>query len=222
MKTKLNVKKISVIGMFCALAFCAVLLGKLVPNVAGFLSYDPKDALVVIAGFIFGPLASVIIAVIVSFIEFITISGTGPWGLLMNIISTCAFSVPAAAIYKRMRSMRGAICGLVSGVFTMAAGMMLWNYLVTPFYMGVPRAEVASMLIPVFLPFNLVKGSINLALALLLYKPIVTALRKAGFVPKGESAASFHAMYLPVLLISLLALVLLVTLYLILTGTISL
>ena len=51
MQRKDPVQTIAVAAMFAALAFAATMLGKLVPNVAGFLSYDPKDAVVVIAGF---------------------------------------------------------------------------------------------------------------------------------------------------------------------------
>lgn len=186
-KSKLSVRYMTTVAMFCAMSFIAVLIGKLVPNIAGFLSYDPKDALVVIAGFILGPVASVIISVIVSFIEMISVSATGPYGLLMNIISTCAFAVPAAWYYKKSHSHNGAVIGLGMGVVIMAACMILWNYIVTPYYMGVERAEVAAMLVPVFLPFNLVKGGINAGITLLIYKPIVNALRKAKLVEASKS-----------------------------------
>ena len=66
--------------------------------------------------------------------------------------------------------------------------MLLWNYLITPIYMGMDREQVVvPMLIPVFLPFNLVKGGLNMALILLIYKPVVTALRKARLVPESRS-----------------------------------
>ncbi len=175
-------------GMLCAVAYAAMLIGQIVPPVAGILSYDPKDVIVVIGGFIYGPLASVIISVIVSFVEMITVSGTGPVGFLMNVVSTCSFAVPAAIIYKKAHSMKGAVASLITGVITMAAMMCLWNYIVTPLYQGVPRQVVAGMLPTVFLPFNLVKGSINAGLTLLLYKPIVTALRKAHLIEESHSA----------------------------------
>lgn len=60
--------------------------------------------------------------------------------------------------------------------------MLLWNYLITPIYMGYPREAVAELLLPAFLPFNLLKGGLNTALTLLIYKPIVQALRKANLV----------------------------------------
>ena len=188
-KTKFSTKYMTTIAMFCAISYIAVFIGKLVPNIAGFLSYDPKDAIVVIAGFILGPLASVIISVIVSFIEMISISATGPYGFLMNVISTCAFAVPAAWYYKKSHSYKGAVVGLGIGVAVMALCMVLWNYIVTPYYMGVPRDQVAAMLVPVFLPFNLVKGGINAGLTLLIYKPVVNTLRKAKLVEPSKSEA---------------------------------
>ena len=65
--------------------------------------------------------------------------------------------------------------------------MLLWNYLITPIYMVMDRSVVAAMLVPVFLPFNLVKGGLNMALILLLYKPVVTALRRAKLVPESQT-----------------------------------
>lgn len=186
-KTKMSVKYMTTVAMFCAISFVAVLIGKLVPNIAGFLSYDPKDAIVAIAGFILGPAAAAIIALIVSFIEMLTVSTTGPYGMLMNFLSTCAFAIPAAWFYKKSHSYKGAVIGLGIGVALMALCMVLWNYIVTPFYMGVPREQVAAMLVPVFLPFNLVKGGINAGLTLLIYKPVVGALRKARLVEPSKS-----------------------------------
>ena len=184
------------VAMFSAVSFVAVLVSKVIPNVAGFLSYEPKDAVIVIAGLLYGPLTSVLISLIVSFIEMITISSTGPYGFLMKVVSTCAFAVPAAWYYQKHRTQKDAVIGLVFGVLTMAAAMLLWNYIITPFYMGVPRATVAGMLMTVFLPFNLVKGGINAGLTLLLYKPVVNALRAAGLAQpssSGKEKGSFSA-----------------------------
>ena len=189
--------RITVTAMLCAVSFIAVLIGRLIPAVQGFLSYDPKDAIIAIAGFIYGPTTSIIISVIVSVIEMFFGSSTGVYGLIMNVISTCAFAVPAAIIYKKARSMKGAFLGLLVGMISMTAMMVLWNYIITPFYMKMDRAIVAAMLPTVFLPFNLIKSGINTGLTLLLYKPLVTALRKANLIPKSEHAqGSFHASFM--------------------------
>ena len=66
--------------------------------------------------------------------------------------------------------------------------MLLWNYLITPLYMtGFSRADVAAMLPTLFLPFNLAKGGMNMAATLLIYPPVVAALRGAGVVPPSQS-----------------------------------
>ncbi|MDL2214544.1 ECF transporter S component, partial [Clostridia bacterium OttesenSCG-928-O13] len=72
----------------------------------------------------------------------------------------------------------------------MTGVMLLWNYFITPLYMGFPRDAVAAMLLPVFLPFNLIKGGLNAAITMLLYKPLVMALRKAGMVPQSRAATA--------------------------------
>ncbi len=173
-------KKITMIAMLCAIAYVVVALLRI--PVVLFLDYEAKDVIITIGGFIFGPLTAFIISVIVSFIEMLTISDTQIIGCIMNILSTCSFACTAAWIYKKKHSLSGAILGLIFGIFAMVIVMLLWNYLITPIYMGYPREEVAKLLLPAFLPFNLVKGAINMALILLIYKPIVSALRKASLI----------------------------------------
>lgn len=182
-----STKKIVMTGMFSALAYALTCLGNLIPiKVAGFLDYDPKDIIIVIAGFIVGPIPTIIISTITALLELITISTTGPIGFLMNIISSCAFALPASVIYHKKRTFSGAIIGLCTGVVSMAVTMVLWNYLVTPLYMGIDRSVVAGMLATVFLPFNLIKGALNASLAMLLYKPVVKAMRGARLLDSSE------------------------------------
>ena len=184
-KNKLNTKSFAVLGMLSAIAFIAKLISSVFPMVSGFLSFDLKDVIIVITGFMMGPLASVLVTVVVSFVEMVTISSTGPIGFVMNVLASSAFACTASLIYHRNRKMSGAVTGLVAGVLAMTAVMILWNWLITPIYMGVPREVVEGMLLPVFLPFNLIKGGINATLAMLLYKPIVDALRKAKLLEEG-------------------------------------
>ena len=168
-------------------------------------------------GFILGPMASFFISLIVSFIEMITVSTTGPYGFLMNVISTCAFAIPAAVVYRKRHTHNGAVLGLAIGTVVMVICMVIWNYIVTPFYMGVPREQVAAMLVPVFLPFNLVKGGIMGGLTLLIYAPIVSALRKAKLVEPSQSGGKkkFNAGYT---LFALMVLVTFVLLFLVIAG----
>ena len=189
---KFDTRKIVMIGMLSALAFVLTCLGNLIPiKVAGFLDYDPKDIIIVIAGFILGPVPAMIISLVVSLLELITpVSGTGPIGFVMNVISSCAFALPASVIYQKRRTFGGAILGLCVGVASMALTMVLWNYLITPLYMHVDRSFVAGMLLNTFLPFNLIKGSLNASLAMLLYKPLVKAMRGARLLDSAQGKKS--------------------------------
>ena len=184
-------RKLTTVGMLCALAYVVMLVGR-IPIVL-FLKYDPKDVIIAIGGLILGPLTSFSVALIVSFVEMFTVSENGILGFLMNVISSCSFACTAAFIYKKKHKLSGAIIGLLCGWGCMVAVMLLWNYLITPIYMGYPREAVVKLLLPAFLPFNLIKGGLNAAITMLLYKPIVTALRRAHLLEaKSTSATKLH------------------------------
>lgn len=211
----IKARDLTILALLAAVAYVVMYLSKLIPvNVLGFLNFDLKDVIICIAGFLFGPLAAAGISLVVSLIEMVTVSSTGLWGLLMNVLSTCAFACMAAWFYQRNRTIKGAIVGLVIGAVLMAAVMLLWNWLITPIYMHTPREKVVPLLIPIFLPFNLIKAGINGTLTVLLYKPIVNALRKAKLVKpssgKGGKSKLGVALVAAVLLVTfaLLALVL--------------
>ena len=196
-ESRMSTRYMAAVAMFAAVSYVAVLVSKVIPNVAGFLSYEPKDAVIVIAGLLYGPLTSVLISVIVSFIEMITISST---------------------YYQKHRTQKDAVIGLTFGVVAMVAAMLLWNYIITPFYMGVPREQVAGMLMTVFLPFNLTKGGINAGLTLLLYKPIVNALRKAHLAEPSKSGEQKGRFNIGFTLFALAILVTFILLFLVLIG----
>ncbi|MDQ9871170.1 hypothetical protein RFX30_17560, partial [Acinetobacter baumannii] len=81
--------------------------------------------------------------------------------------------------------------GLALGSAVMVALMMLWNYLITPLYMGYPREAVVQLLLPAFLPFNLLKAGLNTGITFFLYKPVSDALRKSGLLERpGHTAAA--------------------------------
>lgn len=182
----LTTKKITTIGMLCAMALVVNMFIRfpMVPAVS-FLNYDPKDIVIVIGGFIYGPGVCVIMSMIISVLE-IALRGGTILDVLMNVISTCTFAVSAAYIYKRNHTKKGAIIGLVVGTLACTASMLLWNYVIDPIYFKMPREAVVAMLLPGILPFNLLKCGMNSAVTLFLYKPIVTILRHTHLVDKSK------------------------------------
>ena len=208
-----SVKQMVMLALLAAIAYMMVTLIRI--PVVLFLKYEPKDVIITIGGFLFGPMASFTVSLLVSLLEMVTISETGPIGALMNLLSTCTFACTAAMIYKKKHTLSGAILALIGGTVLMTIAMILWNWLITPIYMGYPREVVAGMLVPVFLPFNLLKAGLNSAFVLFLYKPLVTALRKTGLVaskeqPGGSNNKKMGASLLGLLLLGPCILLLLV------------
>ena len=211
-KKSFSVKEMVLIAMLAAIAYVIVAFIRI--PVVLFLKYEPKDVIITIGGFLMGPLAAFVTSLVVSLVEMVTISDTGPIGALMNLLSTCSFACTAALFYKKRRTLPGAILGLLLGSLVMVCAMILWNWLITPLYMGVERSVVEGMLLTAFLPFNLLKAGLNSAFVLFLYKPLVTALRKTGLVASreqmGGSANKFGATLLGVMLLAVCVLLLLV------------
>ena len=189
-RSRIDLRTWVAMAMLTAVAYVVMYLSKMLPSVNGFLDFDFKDVVICISGFIYGPLPAAIISIVVALIEAVTISHTGPIGLLMNVLATCSFCCTATFVYKRNHTMKGAVVGLSLGVISLVVVMLLWNYLITPVYQKIPREVVAAMLPTVFLPFNLAKGGMNMAATLLLYKPVVTALRKARLAPESRAPKS--------------------------------
>lgn len=188
-----NTRRITVAAMFAALAFAVAALFNIVPITLvpslPFLQYDPKDILIALCGFILGPLYAACTSLVAAVIE-LSVSSTGLIGALMNFLSSCIFACSAAVVYKRIRNVYGAVLGLVAAIICTTGFMLGWNYLITPLYMGISRAAVAEMLIPAFLPFNLIKYSLSAGATLLVYKPIITTLRTLGLVEKKNTAVT--------------------------------
>ena len=173
--SKISTKKLVGIAVFAALAFGVTLVFRIPVS---FLTFDAKDAILVVASFIYGPIAAVVMSLITSLLE-LTISDTALIGAIMNFVSSATFAGAASLIYKRKRTFNGALIGLFTSVAVTTAVMMLMNILITPFYMGVERSAVISMLPTVLLPFNFAKTLMNGAIAMLIYKPVAIALRRA-------------------------------------------
>lgn len=189
---KPNTKKLVTLAMLAAISCITVALFRIpvFPPPVDFLKLEFKDVVIAIGGFLYGPLSALLISAVVSLVEMITVSTTGPIGAVMNLLSTCSFACTAAFIYKRRRTVNGALVGLLTGSVTMTVVMLLWNWLITPLYMGYPRAAVEAMLLPYFLPFNALKAGLNTALTMVLYKPVVKTLRKTGLLEQRTQGAA--------------------------------
>lgn len=199
---RMKIRRMALIAVFAALSYVLMLVVH-VP-VGGFLTLDVKDVFITICGLCFGPLAALALAVLVPLMEFLTVSETGLYGLIMNVAGSVAFSVVVSLIYKHKKSFSGALLGLLSGVCSMTAVMMLLNLLVTPYYFGIAVGTVRDMIPTLLLPFNLVKGALNAGCVSLLYKPLSGILQRFGFLPASEHAFRFDRKTLLMTLLAVL------------------
>lgn len=182
----MTTKKMTTVGILCAMALvlALTLYIPIVPAVS-FLKYEPKDVIMVVGGFIYGPMTVVLMSSIVSVLE-IFFRGGNLIDIIMNVFSTVAFAGTASLIYRKNHTKNGAVLGLVAGVGVTVAVMMIWNYIVTPIYYGMPREAVVALMLPGLLPFNLIKYGMNAGITLVLYKPIVNVLRRFKMVEGGN------------------------------------
>ena len=180
---KWSTNKITGLAMISAISYAVMLMGFRFMASAPFLKYEAKDVILTIGGFMYGPAEALAAAVVVALAEMLTVSESGIIGFMMNFLAAASYAGIASLVYKKNRTAEGAVVGLAFGSLSLAAVMLLWNYIVTPIYMNTPREIVAGMLIPVFLPFNLIKAGLNSAFVLLIYKPLSTALRAARLLP---------------------------------------
>lgn len=166
-------KQIAVMAMLVALSVVMVsLLHFPIFPAATFLEYDPADIPILIGAFAYGPLAGVVLTVVASLIQGFTVSaGSGLYGIIMHIIATTTLVLVASGIYRTKHTRVGAVIGLVCGTLAMGMVMVIANYFITPLF-GLPQEVVNAMLLPVILPFNLLKAGINSIVTFLVYKVI--------------------------------------------------
>ncbi len=220
--TDKRLKAVLCMAMLSALAVAADIFLR-IPGIGGFLTYEPKDVILTIGAFIFGPVQGLVMSLVVCLIEMVTVSSTGLIGLLMNFLSSGVFVGISAVIYWRKKTLGRAIIGLIAGSLSMLVVMLLWNYILTPIFMGIEREAVLELFVPLLIPFNLLKAALNSALILLLYKGVVTALRKSHLIEERKSNDTEHKKTNTVLIIcvSALMVITLALVMLIFSGIIS-
>ena len=169
-----RLKRLVVLAMLAAISVVAVSAVH-VPRIApvAFLEYDPADIPSLLATMAYGPVAGVVLTVVVSVIQGLTVSaGSGAYGIIMHIIATSTLVLVAGGVYRLRHTRGGAVLGLVLGTLAMGLVMMPANHFITPAFTGWPVAQVDALLIPGILPFNLLKAGLNSGVTFVVYKTV--------------------------------------------------
>lgn len=165
-QSKIRTKFIVRVGMLGALSFIIMLL-EFPIGFAEFLKIDFSDIVAMIGGITMGPLAAVAIQLIKNLLKVVIITRTAGIGELANLIVGIAYVLPATYIYRKVKSNKGLMIGLVAGSISMVVIACLANFfLLLPLYwsfLSQDAMTVASRwtyIQAVLLPFNVVKAII--------------------------------------------------------------
>jgi riboflavin transporter FmnP len=175
----MTTKKLTTMAMFAALSVLLVWLVHFpIFPAASYLEYDPADIPILIGTFAFGPLSGLVLTIVASVIQGLTVSSaSGIYGILMHVIATGAYVLVAGSIYRRKKTRASAAAALLCGTLTMAAVMAGANLIITPLFTGMPVEAIKDLLLPVIVPFNLIKAGLNGAVTFVVYKAVSRLLK---------------------------------------------
>lgn len=189
--------RLTVAAMLSAVAFVLMFLEFPIPAlIPPFIKMDISDLPELLAAFALGPAYGVVVTLLKNLL-FLIFHGTSSAyvGELCNFLLGSVFSFSAGLIYRHHKSRRSALLGSVIGCALMALISVPINYfLVYPVYAVVyapmevilgayqtilPSADTLIECLTIFnMPFTFCKGLIDVALCLLIYKPLSPILHK--------------------------------------------
>ena len=141
----------------------------LIPGVT-FLTYDPSFVPAMICGFAFGPGAGVAVGSIGVVIYGLIM---GDWvGALMNVIMAVCYVLPAALIYRKFHTFKGAIAGFAVSCVTVLIGALIANLTVGVWFWYGSTDVIMPLLLPAVVPFNLAKAILNSVLTMVIYNAV--------------------------------------------------
>lgn len=161
-------QRVALCAVFVALAFVASFIEIPLFPAAAWLKYDPSGIVCAVAGLVFGPVTGVI----VSLLPWVLRLFINPWGALMAALATVALTLPAALMYQLHHTRKGAAAGLALGAVCCLGVVIVANLVITPLYSGMDIAQVAELIVPVLLPFNLIKLALNAGITFALYRTV--------------------------------------------------
>ena len=181
---KWDTRQLVTMALMCAIG---VLLSfvefPLLPGVT-WLKYDASAMPAMVCGFAFGPAAGLAVGVVGAVIHGLLLADFS--GAVMNILVVAGFILPAALVYRRSRTFKSGVVGLVLSAITATVMAILGNLVITPMWLGVPLDAVVAMILPILTPFNLIKAGINAVLTLIVYKSISNLITPKKKQVKGR------------------------------------
>ena len=182
MKTKtLNTNRFIKLSLLSAIAVILMYIDFPVIPIFPWLKIDLSDVPALMGAFAFGPLAGVIIELMKNLLILIVKgTGTGFVGEFANFLVGVALVWPAALVYKKNKTKKTAILGMVLGVLCIEVVGILANvYLLLPAYgMAMSKAELMQYVTVGLIPFNGIKAILVCGITYALYKKVSVSIFK--------------------------------------------
>lgn len=166
----MSTKKIAVLSVFAALSivFLFIIRIPLFP-VLPFLVYDLADIPIIICTMLYGAAPGLLITAVVCLIQGFLLSADGIIGVVMHFVATGTLVLVFGLMFKKFSGLKGCIVSAVTGVIAWVTVMALFNILITPLFMKIAIKDVLPLILPVIVPFNIIKAGVNTALAVSFY-----------------------------------------------------
>ena len=187
---------LTLVGMMSALTYILYLPIFRIPIIL-FLQLNFSEVVIFIGGFSLGPLAAIFIGLF-RFLFSLFYTSTGGIGELADYLYSMAFVLPGVILYQRSRDKKTASIGFIIGFISQLTVTSLLNALVitdlylTLFLNSTPEAFLGyiqmvlpqvenpywSLVLWMYLPFNVFKNLVIIALTLFTYKRTHRLIKK--------------------------------------------
>ena len=197
MKTT-SLRKNIILALMSAIAFLIMFLQFPLPLFPTFLTIDLSDIPAIIGAIMYGPIAGIIIEAIKNILHYLTSGSlTGvPVGEFANFMAGSVYIVGSTYLFRKRKTFRSLIIGMVAGTIITAIVMSIANYYIIfpsyAYFLGFPidtAVQIArtanhsihdllSLIVLAVLPFNLIKCIVISIIAI----PVYARLRpRIGF-----------------------------------------
>lgn len=155
----MSTKKLVLVSLFTAISLILsiTIYFPILPQ-ASYLLYDPGDIPLLVIALYMGISEGLLATLIVSILMALITGQGGPIGALMHFIATSTLISVSGYLYRKFKRLE---IPLFFGTISMAIVMSIANLIFTPIYLGVSVKEILALIIPVIIPFNLIKAGLN-------------------------------------------------------------
>ncbi|MGI6297731.1 MAG: ECF transporter S component [Saccharofermentanales bacterium] len=190
------VRYIAKTGVLAAIAVVLMYLEFSVPLMPTFLKLDFSEVAVLLAAFSMGPVSGIIVEAIKNLVH-LPATFTGGIGELANFVIGSLFVGTAGLLYKKYKTKHRAWFAMAMGTLVMTVGASLINYFIMiPIYVNVVNfplpaiiaatnavgntlvTDLKSLILFVFVPFNIFKGTMISLIVAVIYKRISPLLHR--------------------------------------------